>query len=145
MEQKKKIPSQILHLWISWAIPGHVVDVQVMYMYMYKFLSTRSKLKESVQSQLKQKVFPELDKYWSNQLNNKAVLKAQVVEFQEKYPWAWTTPWNSSGWLTAVLHPLEQPMSTLKQSKQKNCMFIHTFKMLLEGNASITNVNSHSK
>lgn len=41
-------------------------------------------VKESIQSRLK--VFLELDKYWSNQLNNKAALKVQVVEFQEKYP-----------------------------------------------------------
>lgn len=52
----------------------------------YKLLSTSSMVKESAQSQLKQKVFLELDKYWSNQLNNKAGLKVQVVEFQEKYP-----------------------------------------------------------
>lgn len=61
---------------------------------MYKFLSTSSKVKESVQSQVKQKVFLELDKYWSNQLNNKAAHKVQAAEFQEKYPWARTTPWN---------------------------------------------------
>lgn len=94
---------------------------------------------------MEQKVSLELDKYWSNQWNNKAVLKVQVVEFQEKYPWTWTTPWNSSGWLISVLHPLEQSMPTLKQSKHKNCMFIHTSKMLLKGNVPVMNVDSHSK
>lgn len=98
-----------------------------------------------MQTQFKQKVYLELVKCWSNQLNNKAMLKVQVVEFQEKYPWALTTPCNSSGWLTSVLHPLEQSVSTLKQSNQENCVFMHTLKkMLFKGNVFVINENSHS-
>lgn len=99
-------------------------------------LITHELLKESIQSQLKQKVYFELVKCWSNCLNNKAMLKVQVVEFQEKYPWVWTTPCNSSSRLISVLHPLEWSVSTLKQSKQENCMFIHTLKNVIKRKCS---------